>query len=151
MTRALIDTNLLVLMLVGASHPDWIGNRKPVGNFAPTDFDYLVNSLEGVGGFLTTPHILTETSNLLGIPKRSSATSALVSMFVKFVEKSVEIPVSSREIVSVSAFLRFGLTDTGIMMMRAERAKILTVDFALFGKLSELGMNVENIRHQTKL
>lgn len=63
----LIDTNLLVLLLVGTYDRNRVERTKRIRDrFRAEDFDILTAVLNQFETQVTTPHILTETSNLLG-------------------------------------------------------------------------------------
>ena len=61
---ALIDANLLVLYLVGKTNKRRIRDFKPCDVFEIEDFDLLEQLVAYLGKPITTPHILTEVSNL---------------------------------------------------------------------------------------
>ena len=75
MKRIILDTNLLLLLVVGLTDPALIGKHKRTRSFEVTDYDLLVNVLSGYNEIVVTPHILTETSNLLS---QTAALSAEV-------------------------------------------------------------------------
>ena len=62
----ILDTNLLILLIVGLSGADRFANHKNLKNFhLPSDFEILNSLLEGISQIILTPNTLTETSNLL--------------------------------------------------------------------------------------
>ncbi len=62
----LVDSNLLLLLFVGLFDPARIKKFKRTGHFSEVDFRLLVNFLAYFDKAITTPHILTEVSNLAG-------------------------------------------------------------------------------------
>lgn len=62
----LMDTNLLLLYLVGAFDPEEVPRFKRTSQFTPADFALLVRFLELFQRIVTTPHVLTEAGNLAG-------------------------------------------------------------------------------------
>lgn len=62
----LIDTNLLLLYIVGAYDPGQIEGFSRTEQFDPDDFAVLYSFVQRFDLVVTTPHVLTETSNLLG-------------------------------------------------------------------------------------
>ena len=64
--QVLLDTNLLLLFLVDSYERKRIRNFKRTSTFSEEDFDLLAAFLQAFKKILTTPHILTEVSNLAG-------------------------------------------------------------------------------------
>ena len=61
----MLDTNLLLLLLIGSGAPGLLQTFKPTLNqgFTRADFELLVRACSPFETLLTTPHILTELSN----------------------------------------------------------------------------------------
>lgn len=60
----LIDTNLLILLLVGSFNENLISNFKRTINYTVEDYKYLKTFLLGFDKHFYTPNILTEITNL---------------------------------------------------------------------------------------
>ena len=61
----LIDSNLLLLHLVGDIDPDYIHRVKTTDGYNKSDYESVASVLTAFGSKLfTTPHILAEVSNL---------------------------------------------------------------------------------------
>ena len=60
----LVDSNLLVLLLVGLVNKRRIPEFKRTQNFAIEDFDTLSELVEWLGPLRTTPHVLSQVSDL---------------------------------------------------------------------------------------
>src|SRR5207237_10295950 len=70
----LIDTNILLLLFVGAFDRKLIATFKRTATFLPDDFDLLLRLIGLVPRIVTTPHVLAEVNSLsgqLGEPKRT--------------------------------------------------------------------------------
>jgi hypothetical protein len=65
--KLLLDTSVLVLLVVGRTDPRWISWHKATKSrlYRVQDFARLEEILKSSDGVLITPHIATETSNLL--------------------------------------------------------------------------------------
>lgn len=146
MKRYCLDTNVLVLLLVGKAHPDWLG-RKPVSEFDQDDLRNLERILDDAKGFVTLPYILAETSNFL-FGKRSSSSPLVSGAFRNFMSVTEELPVSSHELTLSDDWQPLGLTDYAILSLIRDGAVVVTVDFALTGQLEFLGVPVINLRHK---
>lgn len=151
MTNFLLDTNAVLLLLAGRTHPEWIGSRKPVSNFAQDEYVGMTSLLKRCNQVLTLPNILTEVSNLIGVGKRNTATDALCATFRKYLETTEELYVESEPLSHHPSFRQFGLTDTAILTVVKQGVHVVTADFALFGKLETLGCKVTNLRHFVNL
>lgn len=66
----LVDANLLVVLLVGKLGPEHLKNCRATksNSFTPDDYSLLVQGVAKFDKLVTTPHILTEVSNLAGGP-----------------------------------------------------------------------------------
>jgi rRNA-processing protein FCF1 len=145
----LVDTNLLLLFILGRASRTNIGRHKRLRDFSEFEFDNLVGLLSSATKLVTTPHILAETSNLLDIGKRADV--ATVSLFTEFVCNAEEVSIAAEAAVAHPSFARFWLTDTVIHHIVTDRVFVLTVDRAIYGSLSEMGAEVINIRHSYPL
>ncbi|HEY8751116.1 MAG TPA: PIN domain-containing protein [Tepidisphaeraceae bacterium] len=144
----LIDTNILLLYMVGLVEPAIVANRrfKRTETFSLEDFEMLEGILEGFRVVVTTPSILTETSNLLGQlaePARSKVFEALGRSIAVMKERYVAADRLQRE----SIFIRFGLTDSSILLAARNGFLILTDDFPLSNFLASEGLDVINFNH----
>src|SRR5512140_1976280 len=60
----LVDTNLLVLLLVGAINKQRIPNFKRTETFSIEDYELLVRLIDWFGKLIATPHVLSQVSDL---------------------------------------------------------------------------------------
>ena len=126
-----IDTNLLILRVVGDVGRDLIQKHKRLETFTAEDYDNLLDLLGGVTQVLVTPNTLTETSNLLGQhgePERSQFLDRLKIL----IENSREVVVASAKASANSAFLRLGLTDSALLEIVSASTPLVTTDFNLY-------------------
>ena len=65
-TGVLIDSNLLVLHLVGTVNWERLKTFKRTQAYTLEDFELLEGLISCLGRLFTTPHVLTEVSNLTG-------------------------------------------------------------------------------------
>jgi len=102
---ALVDTNLLVLFLVGCVNRQRILNFKRTQDFAIEDFDLLSRLIEWFGRLISTPHVLTQVSDLVRLPgKERLAIRRLFRLVVERIEESYD---PSLALVSGPTFERF--------------------------------------------
>ena len=113
----LIDTNLLLLLLIGRLNPELIRTIKITANqdFDEGDFNQLRNFVGNFQKLVTTPHILTEVSNHAEKIKGTDHWKFL-QQFISLIEsdKMEEHSESSKLLAKTESFVKFGLTDTAI-------------------------------------
>ena len=110
----LVDTNLLVLLLVGQVNPDRIHNFKRTQDFGIQDFHVLTRLVAWFGApLVATPHVLTEVSNLTDLS--GAERSAVRALFKSTVETVREEHDFARRLVEHPLFERFGLGDASIV------------------------------------
>jgi hypothetical protein len=142
----LVDTNLLLLLLIGSFVPELIPAFKRTDNFKREDYELLVLLLEPFEKVITTPNILTEVSNLsnqLGEPRRS----LYFEVFAQEIPLMEEYYIESRVISGSPVFPRFGLADTGIISLPKNQYLVITADHRLAGYLESIEIDVINFHH----
>lgn len=130
-TGFFIDTNLLVLLIVGSVDRNLIPKHRRLQRFTVEDYDILINLLDRVKQVFVTPNTLTETSNLLaqhGEPERSRFFDSL--RFI--IQESKEVVVASTEASRNNAFKRLGLTDAALLEAVTAETPLVTVDLDLY-------------------
>lgn len=148
MTRFLLDTNVLILLILGRSDPSNFGKHKRLDIFDRDDLMNLETTLRDAAGFVTLPYILAECSNLINIGK---ASIPAVAMFEQFISQAEEMDCRSEDIIKNPYFRRLGLTDAAIIQLARDRVHVVTVDNALCNVLLDKGIIAINLRHMTKL
>ena len=132
MPQYLVDSNLLVLLVVGRVNRELVGRHRRLKQFAPEDYDQLVEVLSSSEQILVTPNTLTETSNLLAA-QRGATGMALSAELRRLIESEVEIVVPSTTAARRREFPRLGLADAALVDVASERHQLLTADMKLFG------------------
>jgi hypothetical protein len=142
----LVDANLLIGLLVGSFGPEHLHNCRATKKFSPEHYSVLLRLVGQFDLIITTPHILTEVSNLAG-----SLPDNLIQDFRKFFAQAIagfsEQTLPAKEIARNQEFPRFGLTDTGIAMVAPGSYLVLTVDLDLYLLLSARRVHVINFNH----
>lgn len=139
----LIDTNILLLWLVGSTNRSRIALFSRTSRFAPEDYDLLVRIFASFTKVVTMPNILTEVSNFinqLGEPERSRCFTILA----RDVTQLEETYVSSAAIAKMDKFPNFGLTDGGIANLAKNSYLVLTDDLKLGSYLQSIGIDTLN-------
>lgn len=126
-----IDSNLLVLLAVGATDRKLVSKHRRLRRFEVADYDRLVAMIHNVDKVLVTPNTLTEASNLIGQhgePERSKCYDTLRLL----IEESREVVVHSVTASRNAAFSRLGLTDAALLEAISPKRPLLTVDLPLY-------------------
>jgi hypothetical protein len=139
----LIDANLLLLFVVGLLDPHQITSFNA---YEPNDFELLARVVEHFEAVVTTPHVLTETSNFLGqLPGQQAAQGRAV--LAQLIPDLQEESRSASALAERSPFQPFGLTDTGIDERASEAHLVLTDDLPLYHYLAGQGRDAINFNH----
>jgi predicted nucleic acid-binding protein len=142
---ALIDTNLLLIYLVGKTNRRRIRDFKPCDVFEIEDLERLEELVEYLGKLFTTPHVMTEVSNLAKL--RGKELSAFRQLYKLLVEQMDEFYDESRSVVVDAAFMPLGLTDAAIALLQRRNLLVLTVDLDLWMTLQRRGVDAVNFNH----
>lgn len=146
MRSVLIDTNLLVLLVVGVYRKSLIGEHKRTKQFIPEDFDLLGQTIDGFEAIWITSHCLAEASNLLKQTHASQARELLLCLSA-IVANTRESHIQKDAIFKDKHAGRLGVADTGILIKSRRVSCVLTVDFDLYSQISGMGRNVINFNH----
>ncbi|HEY6349223.1 MAG TPA: hypothetical protein VI636_07420 [Candidatus Angelobacter sp.] len=136
-----LDSNLMLLLLVGLLDVGRIKRFKRTQQYSESDFDLLANFLSPNRRVITTPHILTEVSNLAG-QLEGILLRTFYSLYSRAVQSFEEVNRSAREVVLTDMFGSFGLTHAVIAEVGKAEVQVLTDDFPLAGFLANKGIDV---------
>lgn len=141
---AILDSNLLLLKWCADFDPTLVGHFKRLNAFQIQDIELLSETLRVFSALKTTPHVLTEVSNLANaLPTWiKHAWSQHFAEKIQLVEEE-RIPAAT---VASGDLMWLGLTDAALAML-ARTNVILTLDFPLFNSLESRGLNVINFTH----
>lgn len=141
-----IDSNLLLLLWIGSFDRSLIVRFKRTQKYTEADFDLLVSVLARVRVIVTTPHVLTEVSNLAGQLPQDMAEEFRSEMCVA-VETLNERNFSVKLAVAEKHFTALGLTDCTLTLLAQQKILVLTDDLPLYAKLNSDAMPVINFTH----
>ena len=140
---ALIDANLLVLLIIGHTDKGAIAKHRRSVSFTALDFDLLVEVLSRFSRVVVTPHVLAEASNLLSQcqpPLRTNILEIFRAITAQMTEHHVSVTIGSAD----SAFLRLGLTDSTLLYRVECGDCLVTTDLPLFLEAERRGHNAIN-------
>lgn len=143
----LMDTNLLLLYIIGTFDATQISKFDKTCDFPSDTFDLLDRVLNKFDKVITTPYILAEVSNWAAqFPSfdKNKLHPQLFDKFATLVEGLEEIYETSEVIAKNDAFCRLGLADTSIVSL-GNRYLVLTTDGRLTGYLQNNGVDAVDI------
>ena len=144
---AVIDTNLLLVYLVGCVDPQLIIRfKKTSSRYCAEDFKILDELLNKFSRFITTPNILTEVSNLGG-QLSGKNKECFIALLSAFIQKTAEKYIQSSEISKDNLFIKYGITDRGLLELASTGHLIITDDFRLSAYCKSLGFHSINFNH----
>ncbi|WP_367874129.1 hypothetical protein [Luteolibacter sp. Populi] len=146
MRRLIVDTNLLLLLVVGSTGLELIGKHKRTRVFTTEDFLLLEVFLEGFKEIVVTPGILAEVSNLsaqIGEPLRSSVMHTVGRLIASVRENHV----AGVAVVDSRCFVRLGLVDASILEVYQDGDHLLTDDLDLWIEAVNSGKLATNFTH----
>jgi hypothetical protein len=141
----ILDSNLLLLRWCGLIDVSLLKTFKRLQGFDLNDIQVLGEVLSALGDLKTTPHVLTEVSNLansLSSWRKPAWTNFLASQ-VNLIEEQWE---PATRILQDAALALFGLTDAAIARL-ARTHVILSVDWPLCNYLATRGLAAINFNY----
>lgn len=151
----LLDSNLLLVFLSGFLGTRIFKSFKRISKYEFSDYELLVQLMGSFTVLLTTPHILTEVSNLAGSLTGSYRRDWDLNFAALVRSEKTRIGVRERwtsavELSEMPEFLPFGIADTALTQLSSE-ALVVTEDHRLSGFLRSRGISVLNFGDLRKL
>lgn len=125
-SHLLLDSNLLLLLTVGSYNQHLISTFKRTGNYTADDYQILRHFASDFRHLVTTPHILTEVSNLAN----SLPYYVKEEWFVHFsgrISDLDEHDIPARDLARTPEFGLFGLADAALSLL-AKSTLVATAD-----------------------
>jgi hypothetical protein len=141
-----LDTNLLLLLIIGKARRELVGTFKRLNSFAPEDYETLTTIVNRFQTVATTPNILTEVSNLADRLTDKYKRDYL-NAFAAEISLLDEKYVPTKAVVLSNAFSIFGLSDAVIWEIANRELLVMTTDGQLYHYLLTLGLPVLNFNH----
>jgi len=142
----LIDSNLLVLLVVGSVNPNRIGTFKRTRQYSRSDYTALVRVVGHFARVYTLAQIVAEVSNLTDLTggERIAARQNLSALLPVLNEP----PLPSRRAIEERAYTRLGITDAAIVCAAREHGCcVLTSDLELYLALLQADVPALNFSH----
>jgi len=135
--KIVVDTNLLLLLLIGATDKNYIETFKRTSMFTKNDFIFLFEILKRYDNIITTPNILTEVDNFTKNIKIPNYRNKAIYYFSKwlscgFIEEEF---IETKILCNDNCFMYFGLADASIAKISREKIGVITKDKRLYDEL----------------
>ncbi|NPV00291.1 MAG: hypothetical protein HPY53_02810 [Brevinematales bacterium] len=123
----IIDTNLLILLLVGLYNKNQIKTFKRTTNFTVEDYETIRFYFYNAKKVYVTPHILTEVSNLTDrIGGKDNFT--YIEVFKSVAKSQIEIYTPKESLLDFLYLSQIGITDTSLYFAAKETGSIVLTD-----------------------
>lgn len=144
---AIVDTNLLLVYLIGCIDPIQIEKfKKTNSRYRMADFPILDDIFKNFNNYTTTPNILTEVSNLGG-QLNGKTRDRFFEILSQFIQRTKETYIKSYEISNDIYFAKLGLTDRGLLSFDIEKHIIITDDYKLCAFCDKFKLSSINFNH----
>jgi rRNA-processing protein FCF1 len=147
---AVLDANLLLLLIVGRAAPPIIARHKRLQHYRTDDYDSLVRMLGLFDEIIIVPQVLAEVSNL-GRHIRDPDRSSVFGAFGRTIAASLEQWIPSASVIHEDYFQAFGLTDAVLIWLCLQESDdrtctLVTSDQPLADRAASLGCRVLDYR-----
>lgn len=136
-----IDTNALILLIIGSIDPRLFKNHKRTSIYSNEDYEYLTEIIGEYNRLIVLPNIWTEVDNLLNdfsgrykdvyVEKMKYATREISEEYLK-----------SFEATQNYAFFDLGITDTQVLSISKKCDFLITADSRLSDYAISLGVQI---------
>ncbi len=144
--RLLLDTNVLVLWIAGNLQPSLIGQHRRLREYDDDDFTIVDELARQYDNHISTPHILTEVSNLLGAGPQQMVAGG-TDILNTYIARLDEIYTPAKTLAVMPEMVALGLADTAVFHLGAAGIQIISMDFHLCNRLQQKGVSAVNPRH----
>jgi hypothetical protein len=141
----LIDTNLLLLLIVGRYDKHRISSFKRTDVYSVRDYGLLREFVSKFRTLWTTPQILTETDNL-GRQLSTREHKAFAEHVRKHIWEGKEAIAGSVDITAHGTFARLGYCDAAIML-KSKDCLLISDDLPLYLAAINAGYDAINFNH----
>jgi predicted nucleic acid-binding protein len=142
----LIDTNLLVLFIVGSVNYDRIETFKRTRQYTRQDYELLIRVIDRLNPLYTVAHVMAEVSNLTDLTGAELLQARRVLKATLAILREPEMP--SARAAQNRPFESLGLTDASIAAVAREyKCAVLTDDLDLYLTLGREGVTAFNFTH----
>lgn len=133
--------------MVGQLGVGHIEKNKKTRNYTSDDFILLNDLIGQFKDIITTPHILSETVNLIDWVT-GTHRQLLFAYLEKFIHVTQEHYLPAKDIIKSLVFVHLGLTDSTLFeLSKTDKVVLVTADLDLYVFGSNYGLEVINFNH----
>lgn len=125
-----IDTNALIILLVGLIDEELINKHKRTSIYNVEDFHFIQNIIGSFENLLVVPNVWTEVDNLLN-NFNSDRRFKYISLLKDIINYSTERYIESKKAVLNDYFFDLGVTDALLLEISKECGNLITADTTL--------------------
>lgn len=126
----IIDSNSLLVFLLGLINPSLINKHSRTSIYDEQDFYILIDVIKDIKSLVVLPNIWTEVDNLLN-KFTGNYKSQYIQKITKTIKETSEKYIESQTIENNYAFYDLGLTDTLILEFAKDCELLITSDSQL--------------------
>lgn len=141
----LIDTNLLLLLIVGSTPS--IKKFKRTNMYTASDYHLLIRLVDQFDKLIVTPHILAEVSNLSNGLYGDQLDEFFETLKASLASVIVEIHKPAIQIADNFSLSPYGLADVGIVALAKSNYLVLTDDLRVASFAHQHSVDVINFNH----
>lgn len=143
-----VDTNLFLVYLVGCADSRLLSKFKRTNSYNEQDFESLLSALNNFTTIVTTPHVLTEVTDLLDNfnQQYDNVFFLLLEKLLGVIEEKTEPSIKLIQ-DKPQRFYKFGLCDSALAVLAQDNYLVLTDDFKLYGYLESQSLPAVNFNH----
>jgi hypothetical protein len=142
----LVDANLLLLLVVGRFDTRLIPRFDRTSDFLVEDYRLLEGIVRQFSRIISTPHVLTDVSNLT-TKLAENVRFSFRKNFRQAIDVIDERNCTAKNAAANEYFQRVGLTDSAILSLADRQFLLLTTDFALAQITQRTSGDVVNFNH----
>ncbi len=141
----LIDSNSLIVIILGLMNPSLINSHSKTSIYDDEDFQNLMSTIKSIESIVVLPNIWTEVDNLLN--KFSGSNKDLyIDKIINTIKSTSEKYLESILVEKKPSFYDLGLADTLILEYAKECDMLITSDSALSDYARAYGINVYDMK-----
>jgi len=141
----LIDSNSLLVLILGLMNPSLINKHKKTSIYSEEDFEYLIEVIGNINSLVVLPNIWTEVDNLLN-NFNGNHKDLYVEIIIQTIKNTTEKYLESSLIEVNYAFYDLGLTDTLILEHAKNCELLITSDSTLSDYARSQGVKVFDLK-----
>ena len=143
-----VDTNLLLVFLIGAYDTAYLEHFKKTSSYTAEDYELLRRIVKNFPNVVVTPNILTEVSNLTLDYMTEGHHSKYFPHLISYINGAAEQHTKMEVLIKNGMLIKFGFTDTSILeTAQANDYLVITDDLKLYAMLQRYGVGSININH----